>query len=106
MRHSRWLLVYRSGPTAEKSLKTTKKRVESANFWKNWTAKDFSGVVWRGESMFELEKSFNPQNGRAWLEKVSVPPRLLSRHPAKIIVRGTMSAQALTDLHVVPRSSL
>ena len=54
--------------------------------------------------MFELEHSFNPQNDRVWAkEKASVPPRLVSKHPAKIMVWGAMSAQALTDLHVVPQ---
>ena len=57
--------------------------------------------------MFELEHSFNPQNDRVWAkEKASIPPRLVSNHPAKIMVWGAMSAQALTDLHVATRSSV
>ena len=74
---------------------------------RKWTAKDFSRVIWGDESMCELEHSFNPQSDRIWAkEKASVPPRLVSRHPAKIMVWGTMSPQALTDLRVVPRSSV
>ena len=54
--------------------------------------------------MFELEHSSNPQNDRVWArEKASVAPRLVSKHPAKIMVWGAMSSQALTDLHVVPQ---
>ena len=53
--------------------------------------------------MSELEHSFKPQNDRVLVkEKASAPPRLVSKHPAKIMVWGAMSAQALTDLHVVP----
>ena len=54
--------------------------------------------------MFKLEHSPNPQNDRVWAkEKASVPPRLVSKHLAKIMVWGAMSAQALTELHVVPQ---
>ena len=54
--------------------------------------------------MLELEHSFDLQNDRVWTkQKVSVPPRLVSKHPAKIMVWGAMSAQALTNLHVVPQ---
>ena len=54
--------------------------------------------------MFELEHSFDPQNDCVWAnEKASVPPCQVSKHPAKIMVWGSMSAQALTDLHMVPQ---
>ena len=53
--------------------------------------------------MLELEHSFNPQNDHiSAKEKTSIPPRLVSRHPAKIMVWGDMRAQVLVDLHVVP----
>ena len=54
--------------------------------------------------MFELEHTFDPQSDRVWAKKkASVPPRLVSKHPAKIMVWRAMSAQALTNLHMVPQ---
>ena len=54
--------------------------------------------------MFEIEHTPNPQNDRMWeKEKTSVPPRLVSKHPARIMVWGAMSALGLTELHVVPQ---
>ena len=66
--------------------------------------KDSSRVIWSDESVFELDHPFNSQNDRVWAkEKASIPPRLVSKHPAKIMVCGAMSAQAPTDLHMVPQ---
>lgn len=98
------LKAYRRAQKPKLSKKQQKKRVEFCESIKNWTKKDFQKVVWSDESMFELEHSSNPQNDRVWAkEKASVPPRLVSKHPAKIMVWGAMSAQALTELHVVPQ---
>ena len=54
--------------------------------------------------MFELDHSFNPQNDHiSAKEKASVPPHLVSKHPAKIMVWGSIRAQVLADLHLVPQ---
>ena len=65
---------------------------------------DFQQVIWSDEAVFEVDHAPNPQNDRVWArEQASVPPRLVTKHPAKIMVWGGMSAQALTELHVVPQ---
>ena len=57
--------------------------------------------------MSELKHSFKPQNDSVLLkEKASGPPRLVSKHPVKIIVWWAMNAQALTDLHMVPPEAI
>ena len=47
----------------------------------------------------------NPQNDRVWAESsTEVPPRTALKNPAKVMVWGGMSAQGLTELHVVPQN--
>ena len=107
MRHSRGLKAYLRAQQPKISEKQQKKRVEFYQKKRKWMAKDFGRVIWIDESIFELEHPFNSQNDHIWAkEKASIPPRLVSMHPAKIMVWGAMRAQLLADLHVVPRSSL
>ena len=98
------LNAYRRPQQPKISEKQRKKRFKFCQNLKNWTVEDFKRVIWSDESIFELEHSSNAQNDRVWAkEKALVPPRLVSKHPAKIMVWGGMSAQALTELHVIPQ---
>ena len=104
MKQSLGLKAYRRPQQPKISEKQQKKRVEFCKTLENWTVQDFEQVIWSDESMFEIEHTSNPQNDRVWAkEKTSVPPRLVSKHPAKIMVWGAMSALGLTELHVVPQ---
>ena len=91
-------------PNSRKIQKNNKKRLQFCQNLKNWTVEDLKRVIWSDESIFEVEHSSNAQNDRVWAkEKALVPPRFMSKHPAKVMVWGGMSSQTLTELHVVPQ---
>ena len=89
MTHSLEIMPYRGAHQQNISEKKTAKKVEFCQKLRNWTAKDVSRVIWSDESMLELEHSFNSQNDRVWAKgNASVPPRLVSKHLAKIMEWG------------------
>lgn len=72
---------------------------------KGWTFNEFKNVIWSDESVFEVQHAPNPQNDRVWAEsRDQVPPVHTVKQPAKLMVWGAMSAEALSELHIIPRN--
>ena len=72
---------------------------------KGWTFDEFKNVIWSDESMFEIQHAPNPQNDRVWAEsRDQVPPVHTVKQPAKLMVWGAMSTEALTKLHIIPQN--
>ena len=54
--------------------------------------------------MFEIQHAPNLQNDRVWAEsRGQVPPVRTVKQPAKLMIWGAMSAEALTELHIIPQ---
>lgn len=70
---------------------------------KKWSFNEFKHVIWSDESVFELQQKPNRQNDRVWAKSGDQVPRIETvKQPAKLMVWGGMTAQGLTELHVVP----
>ena len=70
---------------------------------KHWSFDEFKRIIWSDESVFELQHTKNRQNDRVWAQsRDQVPPIETIKHPAKLMVWGGMTAQGLTELHVMP----
>ena len=104
MKETFGLKAYKRPLKPKISEKQRKARLEFCKMRKNWTADDFKSVIWSDESSFEVMHPTNPQNDRVWAKnRTEVPPRMALKKPAKLMVWGGMSAQRLTELHVVPQ---
>lgn len=104
MKETFGLKAYKRPLKPKISEKQRKARLEFCKMRKNWTADDFKSVIWSDESSFEVMHPTNPQNDRVWAKnRTEVPPRMALKKPAKVMVWGGMSAQGLTELHVVPQ---
>ena len=79
-------------------------RLQFAITRQDWTVSDWERVLWSDESPFELFSTPNRQNDRVWThDPRTVPPYNQVKFPLKVHVWGTMSHQALSDLHVLPQ---
>ena len=86
------------------SEKQHRARLQFYKMLKDWTVDDFKRVIWSDESLFEVMHPPNPQNDRVWAkDKAEVPQRTALKKPGKVMVWGAMSAQGLTQLHVLPQ---
>ena len=84
------------------SEKQRKARLPSCKMVKDWAVDNFKKVIWSDESLFEVIHPPNPQNNLVWARnRAEVPQRTALRKPGNVIVWGTMSAQGLTELHVL-----
>ena len=78
-------------------------RIKFCKKRKDWTEEDWKNVLFSDESTFELFHPPNRQNDRIWApDAASVPTAPSVKFPAKLMVWGMMSHQALSELHVIP----
>ena len=70
----------------------------------NWTVDDWKRILWSDESPYELFHPSNAQNDRIWAkDNAQVTPRQTVKFPAKVMVWGMVSYQALSTLHILPQ---
>ena len=85
----------------------SRKRLDFAKARINWSIQDWRRVFFTDESPFELFHSPNHQNDRFWASNSSeVAVTETVKHPAKVMVWGTMSFRGLSDLNIVPAAKL
>ena len=86
---------------------TEKQRVHRLKFCKerlNWSAKDWANVVFSDEAPFHLFEPSNRQTDRVWdSDAQNIPPVLTSKFPPHLMVWGAMSANAVSELHILPQ---
>lgn len=81
-----------------------KKRVAFCKMVKEWTPEDWKKVIFSDESPFELFHPVNRKNDVIWAHSSdSVIPSATVKFPAKVMVWGAISSQALSKLHVIPQ---
>ena len=105
LRHSKNLYPYRRPRQPKITEKQRRCRLQFCKKMKGWTFDKFKNVIWSDESMFEIQHAPNPQNDRVWAEsRDQVPPVHTVKQPAKLMVWGAMSTEALTKLHIIPQN--
>ena len=86
---------------------TEKQRVHRLKFCKerlNWSAKDWANVVFSDEAPFHLFEPSNRQTDRVWdSDAHNIPPVLTSKFPPHLMVWGAMSANAVSELNILPQ---
>ncbi|KAF0299338.1 hypothetical protein FJT64_027888 [Amphibalanus amphitrite] len=107
MTQSKHFRSYKRSKQPKMTRKQKLARLEFCERVKNWGFDEFKNVIWSDESIFEIQHTPNRQNDRVWAKsRDEVPPVETIKHPAKLMVWGGMTAQGLTELHVVPKNRL
>ena len=105
MTQSKHFRSYKRSKQPKMTRKQKLARLEFCKRVKNWGFDEFKNVIWSDESIFEIQHTPNRQNDRVWAKsRDEVPPVETIKHPAKLMVWGGMTAQGLTELHVVPKN--
>ena len=104
LRNSKNFYPYRRPRQPNITEKQRSCRLQFCKKVKGWSFEEFKNVIWSDESVFEIQHAPNPQNDRVWAEsRDQVPPVHTVKQPAKLMVWGAMSAEALTELHIIPQ---
>ena len=103
LRHSINVYPYKKQRIPHLTNKMMHNRLDFALKHKNWNVTDWEKVLWSDESPFQLFAPQNRQNDRVCSRSsADVQPFKCVKFPAKIQVCGTMSHQALLELHIIP----
>ena len=86
---------------------TEKQLVHRLQFCKerlNWSSKDWANVIFSDEAPFHLFEPSNPQTDRVWDSSAqNIPPIQTLKFPPTLMVWAAMSANAVSELHILPQ---